>query len=42
VAADLSPENLAFVEAHWAEVNRVMTEFIRRIDAEVQRAGRGR
>jgi len=42
VAADLSPENLAFVEAHWAEVNRIMTEFIRRIDAEVQRAGRGR
>lgn len=39
VAADVAPETLAFVEANWAEVNRVMTEFIRRIDAEVQRVG---
>jgi hypothetical protein len=35
--ADVSLENRAFVEAHWLEVDRVMTEFIRRIEAEVQR-----
>jgi hypothetical protein len=36
-STDVSPENVAFVETHWAEVNRVMTDFMGRLDAEGKR-----